>query len=160
MIGHGGADEARANVERDAAALGVREAVRFAGVRTDMPRLLRTCDVYVNSSRYEGMSNTILEGMAAGRPVVATAVGGTPDLIGDGVTGFLVPAGEPEPMAGRVIELLIDPGMRERMGTAGRARMEAVHSLPAMVRAYASLYSELGARLKGRKRPAAPATRG
>ena len=160
LIGHGGADEARANVEREAVALGVREAVRFAGVRTDMPRLLRTCDVYVNSSRYEGMSNTILEAMAAGRPVVATAVGGTPDLVGDGVTGFLVPAGEPEPMARRVLELLNDAGLRERMGTAGRARMEAVHSMPGMVRAYASLYSELGASLKVRSRRAAPAARG
>jgi len=160
LIGQGSADDPRAGLDRAAAALGVGEAVRFAGVRTDIPRLLRTCDVYVNSSRYEGMSNTILEAMASARPVVATAVGGSPDLVGDGVTGFLVPAGEPEPMARRILELLNDGALRERMGTAGRARMEAVHSMPGMVRAYAALYGELAARLTKRKRGAPPRARG
>lgn len=143
LIGQGGANDPRAGLDREAESLGVAAAVRFAGVRTDIPRLLRTCDVYVNSSRYEGMSNTILEAMAAGRPVVATAVGGNPDLVGDGVTGYLVPSGDPEAMAGRVLDLLRDASLRERLGAAGRARMEAVHSMPGMVRAYAALYTEL-----------------
>ena len=78
--------------------LGVGNAVRFAGVRRDVPRLLLASDVYVNSSLYEGMSNTILEAMAARRPVVATAVGGTVDLVREGETGFLVPARDDEAM--------------------------------------------------------------
>src|SRR6185295_9241732 len=93
LIGQGSAADPRAGLDRMAEELGVGDAVRFAGVRHDIPRLLRICDVYVNSSRFEGMSNTILEAMAAGRPVVATAVGGNPELVEDGVTGFLVPPG-------------------------------------------------------------------
>jgi len=164
LIGQGSAKNPRGGLDREAAALGVGEAVRFAGVRTDIPRLLRTCDVYVNSSRYEGMSNTILEAMAAGRPVVATAVGGNPDLVGDGVTGYLVPAGDPEAMAGRILQLLGDEPLRGRFGGAGRARVEAVHSMPSMVRAYAALYSELDSKrrggLKAPGRRAAPPMRG
>ena len=81
-------------------------------------------------------------------------------MVVDGVTGFLVPAGESKPMASRILELLNDAALRHRMGAAGRARMEAVHSMPAMVRADAELYEELAAGLRRRKRRAAPATRG
>lgn len=164
LIGQGSAENPRGGLDREAEALGVGAAVRFAGVRHDIPRLLRTCDVYVNSSRYEGMSNTILEAMAAGRPVVATAVGGNPDLVSDGITGYLVPPSDPEAMARRVLELLNDESLRKRMGTAARARMEAVHSMPGMVRAYAELYSELALkkeeRIRNRKRRASPEGRG
>ena len=153
LVGQGSAENPRAGLDREAEALGVGAAVRFAGVRTDIPRLLRTCDVYVNSSRYEGMSNTILEAMAAGRPVVATAVGGNPDLVGDGVTGYLVPAGDAEAMASRVLELLRNADARARMGAAGRARMEAVHSMPGMVRAYDALYTELTSKRRAAQGP-------
>jgi sugar transferase (PEP-CTERM/EpsH1 system associated) len=163
LIGQGSAENPRGGLDQTAEALGIAASVRFAGVRTDIPRLLRTCDVYVNSSRYEGMSNTILEAMAAGRPVVATAVGGNPDLVGDGVTGYLVPAGDSEAMARRIRELLGDEPLRKRLGAAGRARMEAVHSMPGMIEAYASLYSELAkprGRLTTQGRRALPPTRG
>jgi sugar transferase (PEP-CTERM/EpsH1 system associated) len=152
LVGQGSAEQPRGGLDRQAAALGVEDSVRFAGVRTDVPRLLRAADVYVNSSRYEGMSNTILEAMAAGAPGVATGVGGNPDLVQDGVTGFLVPSGDPEAMARRILELFRDGALRARMGAAGRARMEAVHSMPAMIRAYGDLYEELLA-AKGRARP-------
>ncbi|HEU4723707.1 MAG TPA: glycosyltransferase [Candidatus Eisenbacteria bacterium] len=154
LIGQGSAENPKGGLDREAADLGVAAAVRFAGVRTDIPRLMRTTDVYVNSSRYEGMSNTILEAMAAGRPVVATAVGGTPDLVVDGETGHLVPSGDPDAMARRILELLKDVSRRAEMGRAGRARMEAVHSMPGMVRAYAALYAELAARRVPRFRAA------
>jgi glycosyltransferase involved in cell wall biosynthesis len=121
----------------------VADALRFPGVRSDVPRLLEICDVYVNSSRFEGMSNTILEAMAAGRPVVATAVGGNPELVTEGVTGFLVPAGEAEPMAARIETLLADAPLRRRMGAAGRSRIESAHSMAGMVRAYSELYDAL-----------------
>jgi len=152
LIGQGSAADPRAGLDRMAEELGVGDAVRFAGVRHDIPRLLRICDVYVNSSRFEGMSNTILEAMAAGRPVVATAVGGNPELVEDGVTGFLVPPGQPDGLAARVGELLLDPALRGRMGAAGRARIEADHSMTGMVRAYSDLYEELWART-GRTAP-------
>lgn len=148
LIGQGGADRPRAGLDDEAAALGIGDDVRFPGVRTDVPRVLQLCDVYVNSSRYEGMSNTILEAMAAGKSVVATAVGGNPDLVSDGETGFLVPAGDPEAMAARILELVRDAALRRRMGSAGRERMEAMHSMPAMVRAYGDLYEELAGRAR------------
>jgi L-malate glycosyltransferase len=153
LIGHGSAADPRSGLDRMAGELGVGDSVRFAGVRHDIPRLLRVCDVYVNSSKFEGMSNTILEAMAAARPVVATAVGGNPELVKDGVTGFLVPAGQPDEMAARVGELLRDPALRSRMGAAGRARIEADHSMAEMVRAYSDLYEELWARREGRRDP-------
>jgi sugar transferase (PEP-CTERM/EpsH1 system associated) len=149
MVGSGDARDPRAGLDRLAAELGIEGAVRFAGIRRDVPRLLRVCDVYVNSSRFEGMSNTILEAMAAGKPVVATAVGGNPELVAEGVSGFLVPAGEDEAMAARIEELLRDPSLRERMGAAGRARIETRHSMASMVRAYSDLYEELWAGRNG-----------
>lgn len=149
LVGAGGVGEPRAGLDRLAAELGIADAVQFAGVRRDVPRLLQICDVYVNSSRFEGMSNTILEAMAARKPVVATAVGGNPELVEHSVSGFLVPAGQEEPMAARLEELLADASLRSRMGAAGRARIEAVHSMTGMVRAYSELYEELWAEQSG-----------
>jgi len=146
LVGSGGTADPRGGLDRMAAELGIADAVRFPGVRRDIPGLLELSDVYVNSSRYEGMSNTILEAMAAARPVVATAVGGTPDLVEDGVNGFLVPAGDDQPMASRVVQLLGDASLRKRMGAGGRAKIEANHSMTGMVRAYSDLYEDLWAR--------------
>jgi sugar transferase (PEP-CTERM/EpsH1 system associated) len=160
LVGQGSPESPRGGLDDEAAALGVGDAVRFAGVRTDIPDLLRTIDVYVNSSRYEGMSNTLIEAMAAGRPVVATAVGGTPYLLDDGVAGYLVPPADPDAMARRLLDLLRDASLRARMGAAGRARMEAVHSMSAMVGAYAGLYEELAGRLRSRGRRVRPPARG
>lgn len=143
LVGTGPEGDPRAGLDRLAADLGVADALRFPGVRSDVPRLLEICDVYVNSSRFEGMSNTILEAMAAGRPVVATDVGGNPELVTEGVTGFLVPAGEAEPMAARIGALLADAPLRRLMGAAGRSRIEAAHSMAGMVRAYSELYETL-----------------
>lgn len=151
MVGSGGSADPRAGLDRMASGLGIEEAVLFAGVRQDVPRLLDVCDVYVNSSRFEGMSNTILEAMAAGKPVVATAVGGNPELVQEGVTGFLVPPGQEGPVAGRVGELLRDASLRSRMGAAGRAWVEAEHSMGGMVRAYTELYEDLWRSLRGQR---------
>jgi sugar transferase (PEP-CTERM/EpsH1 system associated) len=153
LVGAGGATNPRGGLDRMASELGIADAVRFAGVRSDVPRLLGACDVYVNSSRFEGMSNTILEAMAAARPVVATAVGGNPELVEDGVSGFLVPPGQEDPMAARIAELLRDASLRSRMGAAGRARVEAKHSMVGMVRAYAALYEEIWAKRRGARDP-------
>lgn len=132
--------------------LGVDHAIRYSGDRRDVPELLALCDVYVNTSRFEGMSNTILEAMASRKPVVATAVGGTPYLVQDGVTGFLAQAGDDEEVAAHIMRLLADPSLASRIGLAGRAMVEQRHSMNAMVRANGDLYQELYARWNARRR--------
>lgn len=123
-----------------AGSLGVRDRVLFTGIRRDVPEVLAAADVYVNSSRFEGMSNTILEAMAMGKPVVATRVGGNAELVRDGVTGCLVPAEDPVALAAAVEGLLADPVRRARLGAAGRAHVERRHSMEAMVARYVDVY--------------------
>jgi glycosyltransferase involved in cell wall biosynthesis len=86
------------------------------------------------------MSNTILEAMAMGKPVVATGVGGNTELVLEGENGFLVPPEDPEALAGRIELLLSDPSRRRTMGETGRAYVVAHHSIEAMVRSYANTY--------------------
>jgi sugar transferase (PEP-CTERM/EpsH1 system associated) len=138
----------KAELEVLATELGVRDAVIFAGIRNDVPELLALSDIYVNSSRFEGMSNTILEAQACAVPVVATRVGGTPELIQDGATGRMVPAEDPERMAATFAEVLSDPEGSRRMGAAGRARVIANHSMASMVGGNSRLYSDTWARKK------------
>jgi len=129
-------------LERLIDSLGLRGAVIFAGVRHDIPQLLALSHVYANTSLFEGMSNTILEAMAAGKPVVATAVGGNPELVQDGTTGFLVAPGDHEQLGERLTALLAEPALCARFGETGRRRAEQHHSLSSMVRRYADLYQE------------------
>src|SRR5439155_7036114 len=117
--------------------------VLFAGLRREIPPILRMSAVYVNSSRFEGMSNTILEAMASRLPVVATAVGGNPELVRDGRTGYLVPPGDPASMADRLERLLGDPNLSAEMGREARRIVETHHSLDGMIRAYAELYTSV-----------------
>jgi glycosyltransferase involved in cell wall biosynthesis len=130
-------------LRQQAAALGLGDAVRFLGHRTDVETVLAAADVFVLSSESEGLSNTILEAMAAGLPVVATSVGGADEIIQDGVTGRLVPSGSPVKMAEALASMLGDPAVRRSMGSAGRARAEAEFSLEGMVQRYQVLYCEL-----------------
>ncbi len=142
IVGHSYYREIREELDRLAERLGIRDEVIFTGVRQDVPALLRLCDVYVNSSLFEGMSNTILEAMAMGIPVVATRVGGNPELVTDRVTGYLVPPGDPGALAGRVEELLRDAALRATMGAAARDQVERRHRMESMVRANEELYRE------------------
>ena len=132
----------------------VRKDVLFLGVRRDVPELLSVLDVYVNSSLYEGMSNSILEAMASSKPIVATAVGGTPDLVRDGITGWLVPSRDPAALAEKLEQTLADRTRAEQMGERGRDRVERYHSFSAMVRANEALYRRLHLRARQRPRPA------
>jgi glycosyltransferase involved in cell wall biosynthesis len=125
-------DSCRALVEE----LSVSARVRFLGSRRDVPRLLRACDSFVMPSRTEGLSNALLEAMAAGLPVIATRVGGNPEVVDEGVTGELVGPGEPATLAQRMAALLADPGRARAFGAAGRERVVAHFSMPAMVNAY------------------------
>jgi glycosyltransferase involved in cell wall biosynthesis len=105
--------------------------------------------VFVLPSRAEGISNTILEAMASGLPVIATDVGGNAELVVHGVTGFLVPAGEPAAIAARLREYQGDPALAARHGSAGRQRAVEHFSLDGMVAAYRNLYRD-GMRRAGR----------
>jgi glycosyltransferase involved in cell wall biosynthesis len=115
-----------------AAELGVGERVVFAGYRDDVPALLAAADIFVLPSWVEGLPLTVLEAMAAGRPVVASRVGGTPEVVADGETGILVPPGDVGALAHAVDYLLADPERARRLGESGRRRVEEHFSLAAM----------------------------
>jgi glycosyltransferase involved in cell wall biosynthesis len=108
-----------------ASSLGIAARVVFTGEQPDVAGFLRRMQLYVQASVAEGMPNSILEAMASGLPVVATAVGGTPDLVLDGRTGLLVPPRDPAALARAMGMLLGDAGMRARLGQAGRERVAA-----------------------------------
>lgn len=117
---------------------GLGPVVRLAGARADVPRVLKALDLVLQTSRAEGLPNVVLEAMAAGRPVVATDVGGTRELLDD--LGRLCPAGAVEPLADAVLEMLGDPEGRRLAGQAGRRRAEERFSAAAMVRKMERLY--------------------
>jgi len=112
----------RASLAEQVRQAGMEEFVRFAGRRDDGPQLLAGMDLYVCSSRSEGMSNAVLEAMAAGRPVVATEVGDNRWLLDDGRAGVLVPPREPRRLAGAIGELAADEAVRRSLGQAARRR--------------------------------------
>lgn len=130
----------RSALEGEASALGLREQIRFLGYRRDVETVFAAADVFVLSSRSEGLSNTIQEAMAARLPVVATRVGGTEELVQDGITGMLVPPAAPEVLAEALETLARDGVLRAQMGAAGRRRAETEFDLLAMVRAYEDVY--------------------
>ncbi len=127
------------------AALGLGQAVQFTGAASDMPPVYRDLDIFVLCSVAEGTSISILEAMASGRAIVATAVGGTPMLLDHGRAGMLVPPGNPAALADALLELLADPGQRTALGRAARERAEAVFSQRTMVDRYLELYGMAGA---------------
>jgi len=133
----------RDELEAYAAARGLGDRVVFTGFRSDVPELLSEVAVSVLPSLSEGLSNVVLEAMAAGVPVVTTAVGGTPELVDDGVTGLLVAPRDSEALARGIGSLLDDPARRRRIGEAGRERVEERFSLEAMVRETERLYERL-----------------
>ncbi len=122
----------------------------FLGHRRDVPAILARAAVAVSASHAEGISNAILEAMAARKPVVATAVGGSPELVRDGVNGRLVPPGAPAQLAGRLRELLQNRGTARRLGEAGRELVEREFGLDAMRLSYDALYRGVVAESEGR----------
>src|SRR5262249_28125858 len=111
--------------------------------------LLPDMDVFVLSSREEGIPNALLEAMAAGRPSVATAVGGTPEVLEDGRTGWLVPAADPQALAGALARTLADPADAGRRGAAARRATEERMSIDAMVRRHEDFYRRVAGREAG-----------
>ncbi len=121
--------------------LQISSSVLFLGERDDVPELLALFDVQVASSYAEGLSNAILEGMATGNPVVATDVGGNPELIVDGETGFLVPPGTPDRLAEKIIHLLKDPTLRGMIGKTARKRVGNLFTIERMMESIETLYA-------------------
>ena len=146
LVGTDSGKGIRSQLETQVDQLGIRHAVHFAGSRYDIPQLLALCDVYVNSSRFEGMSNTILEAMASHRPVIATDVGGNPELVVPELTGALFSPGDDRTLAHLMGRLLQDPALVRKMGQEGRAKVERDHSITKMVQAYSTLYRGVFAR--------------
>lgn len=129
----------RPRCERLAARLGLAGRLSFAGWWEDVPGLLAAAEVAVLTSRHEGLPCSVVEALASGVPVVATAVDGTVEVVRDGVNGFLAPAGEVGALAGRVIRLLTDPGLRERLAVAAPVGLEE-WEVATMVRRHEELY--------------------
>jgi len=136
-----GDGEQREELERLARDLDI--AASFIGFYSDMPTLLATADVFVMPSLSEGLGVAVLEAMAAGKPVVASAVGGLRESVLDGATGFSVPPADSEALAEGIAKLISNPAMATEFGLAGRARARANYSLDNMARSNEALYHEL-----------------
>ncbi|HTE20280.1 MAG TPA: glycosyltransferase [Armatimonadota bacterium] len=134
----------RANLEDLAAQLQLdRESVRFLGYRSDVPDLLGASDFFVLPSLTEGLPLSVLEAMAHGLPVVATPVGGIPELVTDGEQGTLIPVDEPVALSQAIAALATVPGQRARQGEAARRRAREQFSFESMTRKYEDLYYRL-----------------
>jgi glycosyltransferase involved in cell wall biosynthesis len=140
LVGGGELENA---VREQVAALGLQERVRFLGVRADVADILRASDVFVLSSRWEGNPMSVMEAMAAGLPVVSTAVGGVPELVQEGATGLLVPSEDTGALACALQALVDDPARRQAMGAAARQHAIAHFDIRHTVRGYEQLYESL-----------------
>jgi glycosyltransferase involved in cell wall biosynthesis len=126
-----------------ARALRIEPFVIFGGYRADIDACYAAMDISALTSLSEGLSITLLESMRHSLPVVATRVGGNPEVVLDGVSGYLVPAKTPEAFADRVLQLLRDPDLRTRMGRAGRRRVEHHFHIRDVAQQYLDVYDEL-----------------
>ena len=140
VVGRG---ELEALLKAQAEQLGIGANIRFLGMRQDVPRLLSVLDAFVLPSLSEGLSLALLEAMASGKPVVATAVGGNPELVDQGQTGLLVRSEDAGSLATKLVELLQDPLMMQRFSEQGAKRVRQLFSLEQMVIQYRGLYVSL-----------------
>ncbi|ULA61354.1 MAG: Glycosyl transferase, group 1 [Nitrospira sp.] len=137
-----GRGELEAALKAQVRRLGIETNVFFLGLRQDIPRILAMLDVFVLPSLSEGLSMAILEAMSAGKPVIATQVGGNPELVLNGETGFLVPPRDSQALASSVVTLLTNRQQAAQYAERGKRRAEGQFSLRTMVCAYQSLYDE------------------
>jgi glycosyltransferase involved in cell wall biosynthesis len=133
----------RPQMEDKAEALGLSDSIIFTGIRHDVQKILALLDLFVLPSLWEGLPVALLEAMAAGLPVVATAAGGTPEAVVDGTTGLLVPPRDPLALAKAITRLLNDPELRRQMGQAGQKRVIEHFSVERMVEQTQNLYEHL-----------------
>jgi len=140
LVGDGGQ---RAAFEKQVATLGLERNFLFLGRRSDVAEILVCCDIAVLPSRAEGLSNSLLEYMAAGLPVIASKVGGNAELVQDGVTGLLVPPEDSPALAAALLRCLHDPGLSHRMAKNGHEFVAQNYSFERLLREVDALYSEL-----------------
>jgi glycosyltransferase involved in cell wall biosynthesis len=133
----------RSAIEEQIHRLGLDAVIELAGDVEDVPERLASADIFVLSSRYEGMPIAVLEAMAAGLPVVATDLGGLREMITAEGTQLLVPPGDPRALADSIARLVSDPALRDRLGSANRARVEDRFSLPRWREDHLALYDAL-----------------
>jgi glycosyltransferase involved in cell wall biosynthesis len=145
LAGEGGQRRA---LEEEAGRLGVADRVEFLGQRRDVARVLAALDLFVQPSLYEGFGLSLLEAMAAGLPVVASRVGGIPEIVDDGESGVLVPPGDPDALAAASIAILLDPATARRLGGTAALRARERHSIESEAARVDALY----ARVLGRER--------
>jgi glycosyltransferase involved in cell wall biosynthesis len=138
-VGKGDLEE---DVKKEAHRMGVFEKVTFLGWRDDIPEIMQVLDIFVLPSLNEGMGRVLVEAMAAGRPIVASKVGGIPDLVKDGQNGFLVKPGDANDLSSAIKKLLNDKKVREEMGRKGRA-MAGDYSVEKMIEKIDALYTNL-----------------
>lgn len=129
-------------LERQIVALGLQERVHLLGLRSDIPELLNAADVFVLSSDYEGNPLAVLEAMAAGKPIISTAVGGVPELV-EGGCGLLVPPGDAQALSEAMRRMLENPNVRKSMGEKSARRAVERFDLRVMTGAYEDLYRTL-----------------
>ena len=135
----------RESLERLIAELDVKHAVHLLGFRDDVPRLLKALDVFVMSSKEEGLGTSVLDAMAAGVPVVATDGGGIPEAVRDGVTGLLAPVGDPESLGNAIIRMLGDRELRTRLIASAVAMVETEFTWTRMASENVRVYEDLAA---------------
>src|SRR5262249_32317760 len=133
----------KSEMEELARKLNLEGSVIFTGQREDVADILRDVDIVVHPSLSEGLSNVILEAMAAAIPVVATRVGGTPELVREGVTGLLVPPGNASDLAQAIGRLLDEPALARGLGDVARQRIIHEFSIERMLRQTENLYWKL-----------------
>jgi sugar transferase (PEP-CTERM/EpsH1 system associated) len=150
IVGDGSEREA---LRRDVAARQLDGRVRFLGERHDIPSVLGAADMFVLPSRFEGISNAILEAMAMGLPVVATRVGGNPEVVTDGVTGQLVEPNDAKALARAIEFYAIDDHARRQHGAAGRARVLSEYAIEHTVSGYTTVYRQALARHASKRTP-------
>ncbi len=139
IVGDG---ELRHELEARTAHLGLTQAVSFLGYRSDAWCAMAVSDVVVSASFYEAFPRNLLEALALERPVVATSVGGIPEIVVDGETGILAPPGDPDALAAAVLRLIKDPELAQRLATAGRKLVGQRYTVEAQASALAGLYRE------------------
>ena len=144
----------RSELEALSTTCGISHRIRFLGQRSDIPALLAAADFGLLTSREEGFSNVILEGMAAGLAMVVTDVGGNAEAVLHGETGFVVPPRNPKAIGDAILELARNPEQRKRFGAAARKRVENEFSIDKCVKAHADLYEEMLDKIEARKVPA------
>jgi glycosyltransferase involved in cell wall biosynthesis len=140
-----GTGNKKADLLRQRQQLGLEAHVIFAGFRDDLDRLVPAFDVFCLSSHLEGLGTSLLDAMAFGRPIVATAAGGIPEAVADGVTGRLVPVGDASALATALLETISDPARRREMGDAGRRLFLERFTDARMVENTLRVYAELRA---------------